>query len=204
MNFSQNNEQEIIQNYFGSRVGNFLSIGENDGETLSNVRALALSGWTGVCLEPDPEPFKRLETLYANSQIACWNIAIGTETGTLPFFASGSHLKKGDIGLLGTLKKSEIARWKNTEEFEKIEVEVFTWKDFYKQCECGPFEFISIDAEGMDLDILRQMGLKDLGVELLCIEWNHNAQVKSEVHKICTKAGLRFIAMNFENLFYGA
>ena len=203
MNYSQNDEQQVIQKYFGLRVGNFLDIGSNDGETLSNVRALALSGWTGVCFEPDPEPFKRLEDLYKGSQVLCYNMAIADKSGTLPFWASGSHLKKGDVGLLGTLKEMEIERWKGTEEFEPIEVECITWKEFYKGCDCGPFQFVSIDAEGMDLEILHQMDLKEMGVELLCIEWNNVPSVKSEISKICKAAGMRLIYVNYENLIYG-
>ncbi len=38
-NYSQNQEQQVILDYFGNKVGRLLSIGENDGETLSNSRA---------------------------------------------------------------------------------------------------------------------------------------------------------------------
>ena len=49
MRFSQNQEEDVILKYFEYLpVGTFLSIGENDGQTLSNVRALAEKGWHGV------------------------------------------------------------------------------------------------------------------------------------------------------------
>ena len=42
MRYSQNNEQDIILQYFGNRKGFFLDIGANDGITLSNTYALLI------------------------------------------------------------------------------------------------------------------------------------------------------------------
>ena len=50
--YSQNNEEQIILNYFSGKKGTFLDIGANDGVTLSNVRALAELGWKGALIEP--------------------------------------------------------------------------------------------------------------------------------------------------------
>lgn len=46
MGYSQGNEEEVILNYFGDFKGVFLSIGENNGIDLSNVRQLAVDGWS--------------------------------------------------------------------------------------------------------------------------------------------------------------
>ena len=59
--FSQNNEQQIIANYFGNFKGTFADIGANNGVTLSNTYALSLAGWYGLCVEPAPSAFDRLE-----------------------------------------------------------------------------------------------------------------------------------------------
>jgi len=64
MNYSQSKEQEVILDYFKDHIGTFCSLGENDGITFSNVRALAERGWTGVMIEPDPEAFERLQNRY--------------------------------------------------------------------------------------------------------------------------------------------
>jgi FkbM family methyltransferase len=205
MIFSQNNEQSIILNYFSDfQDRTFVDIGSNDGKTLSNTHALALAGWSGVCIEPDPKPFEKLETLYSdNPKIQCFNVAIGDKSGTLPFYSSDSHLSGNDSGLLSTLDKNEIPRWKGTQKFEQIEVDVLTWKDFLSLPDLfEKFDFISVDAEGMDLIILRQMNLKELGCEMLCIEWNGNVKVRKEVDAICRSFGLRFEHQNFENLIY--
>ena len=63
-NYSQNSEQEVILKYFGAYVGTFIDIGCNDCETFSNTRALALSGWKGIFVDPVPEVIKRCKELY--------------------------------------------------------------------------------------------------------------------------------------------
>ena len=62
MNYSQNNEQEIIINLFkGKRDGKFLDIGANNGVTLSNTFALAnFYGWSGLLVEASPKAYQRL------------------------------------------------------------------------------------------------------------------------------------------------
>lgn len=204
MNFSQNNEQEIILDYFKNQPeGCFLDIGANDGQTLSNSRALALSGWSGVCVEPAPDPFQKLETLYDGSKVLVFECAIGKENGKMPFHISGTHLHKGDSGLLSTLEPDEMKRWQGTEQFVESEVDVLTWPSFYGGCSVKTFDFISIDAEGLDFFILKEMNLKEMATKLVCVEWNSNKMMKSAFHSIFTHFGMRPIHTNFENLIYG-
>jgi len=204
MIFSQNNEQEVILDYFKNQPeGCFLDIGANDGQTLSNSRALALSGWSGVCVEPAPDPFQKLETLYDGSKVLVFECAIGKENGKMPFHISGSHLHKGDSGLLSTLEPDEMKRWQGTEQFVESEVDVLTWPSFYAGCSVKTFDFISIDAEGLDFFILKEMNLKEMATKLVCVEWNSNKMMKSAFHSIFTHFGMRPIHTNFENLIYG-
>lgn len=204
MNFSQNNEQEVILDYFKNQPeGCFLDIGANDGQTLSNSRALALSGWSGVCVEPAPDPFQKLEKLYDGSKVLVFECAIGKENGKMPFHISGTHLHKGDSGLLSTLEPDEMKRWQGTEQFVESEVDVLTWPSFYAGCSVKTFDFISIDAEGLDFFILKEMNLKEMATKLVCVEYNSNKMIKSAFHSIFTHFGLRQIHTTFENLIYG-
>lgn len=201
MIFSQNNEQQIILDYFGHRdYGTFLDVGANDGKTLSNTHGLALLGWDGICVEPAPEPFDRLKDLYEDSKVVCYQYAIGDHNGKMDFHISGSHLGNGDTGLLSTLSKSERSKWKK-ESFEVDQVNVLDWKTFYEGIGSPQIDFMSIDAEGYDWSILRQMNLKEIGTSLICVEFNQNRDFK----KWCDQnlKGFRLVAQNYENLIYG-
>ena len=62
--YSQNNEEEIILNFFKEKKGIFLDLGAYDGIGLSNTRALAEKGWKGVCVEQTAykEAYKKQRT----------------------------------------------------------------------------------------------------------------------------------------------
>jgi hypothetical protein len=63
------------------------------------------------------------------------------------------------------------------------------------------FEFISIDCEGYDLPILRQINLKELGVRVLCIEHNGDNAALNEIISICSSYGLNTeLLINAENI----
>jgi FkbM family methyltransferase len=200
MKYSQNNEEKRILDYFGNFKGTFLDLGANDGKTLSNTFALAELGWKGVSVEPSEETFIKAVINYEGLKEDSYNVAIGTETKKMTFWESGSHLRKGDTSLLSTIVKSEIKRWKGTEEFTETETDVMSWADFYKSCRVKHFDFISIDCEGMDVEILKQMDLRKMKTKLLCIEWNRNHDVRKQIEKLITPAKL--IHENAENLIY--
>lgn len=197
--YSQSSEEKFILKYFGEEVGTFLDIGSNDGVTFSNSRALALNGWKGVCVEPDPSAFKKLQELYETSNsVFCYPFAIGTESGIAKFYSSGTHLNKGDTGLVSTLKESQLSRWRK-EQFETIDVDVLTWEEFDEMTPFATYDFVTIDTEGYDLEILEQMDFEKMGVKLLCTEWNGDRLFKESAREIL---GGKIIYQSPENLLF--
>lgn len=153
---------------------NLLSLGENDGVTFSNSRELIELGFRATLVEPAPIPFAKLRNLYVNNDnVNCFNFAIGETTGKSKFYDSDSHLKNGDTSLLSTLIPSEIDRWKGTQKFEEIEVDVVTFQDFMNlYSPYRVYDFISIDIEGADFAALSQMNLISMKTSVVIVEWN--------------------------------
>jgi FkbM family methyltransferase len=197
MRYSQNNEQDIILSYFQSRKGFFLDIGANDGVTLSNTYALQLQGWIGVLVEPSEEAFNRIP---ANPLVHKFNVAIGTTDGHCTFHEMGNHLNKGDVSLLSTIKKAETKRWPGTEYKERM-TEVWTYNTLRKNAPIGFFDFISIDAEGVDFEILEQIDLRY--TDMVCIEHNGNVDLFHLIKDYCNKGGLtKCLLVNLENVIW--
>jgi len=197
MRYSQNNEQDIILQYFGSRKGFFLDIGANDGQTLSNTYALQLQEWKGVLIEPSEEAFNRIKVRYG---VQKFNVAIGTEDGHCTFHEMGNHLNAGDVSLLSTIKKTELKRWPGVE-FKERMTEVWTYKTLLKHSRYKFFDFISIDAEGVDYEILEQIDLKY--TDMVCIEHNSNPDLFQLIKEYCNKAGLtKKLLNNLENVIW--
>lgn len=202
MNYSQNNEQNLIQQYFKDFKGRFIDIGANDGKTLSNTYWCALNGWDGVCIEPSEEAFNRLCIIHADTGIKCYQFAITKETGKVQFFQSGEHIGCGDISLLSTTKQSELQRWKGTKnEFTEYEADGITWADFHEVTgQVEQYDLISIDAEGCDWDILQQIDLFEAGCSMLIVETNGIDDIKYINYAV--KHGLKLYAKNHENLIF--
>lgn len=201
MNYSQNGEQQVILDYFGDFKGTFIDIGANDGKTLSNTRALALNGWCGVLVEPSPKAFRKLKSLYEGSKKGCFYLyecALGTNNGKVTLHESGALLGSEDVGLVSSIDKEEIKRFSRNVQYEDVEVKVFRWKTFLNRLYTKTFDMISIDIEGLEIDVLKQMDLTD--VKLICVETNGNLEKKKVLDDLLQ--GFKVIYTSPENLIY--
>ena len=162
--YSQNNEQEIILQHFGDRIGRFLDIGAFTGPDLSNVWALLETGWSGVLVEPDPF---NLVKLIEHARPFCKQATI---------VCAGLGPRRELIRL--RMDETEGRRWASSfvphnpgvvvPSHDQVMVPVLPISDILS---LGPFDFISIDAEWMDFDILKSLTHQDLdGCRMIIIE----------------------------------
>lgn len=199
MGYSQNLEEEVILKYFDGYVGTFISLGENDGLTFSNVRALAERGWTGVMIEPDPEAFERLQKLYEGHKgLYTYNYAISDTNGKKFLQKSDSLLKTGDTGLVSTFNASEMKRFHGSVNYTPTEVQVYTWGTARNRWSIRNFDFITLDIEGDELRVLPSIDLTN--TKMICIEFNGRQDLKLEYEKYLE--GFKLIYTSAENLIY--
>lgn len=199
----QNKEDMIISNYFGDYKGTLLDLGANDGCTFSNSFYLLSNGWKGVLVDPSPSAYKKLQYLYQeNPDVHLMNVAIGNHNTLTTLYDSDSLLNNGDSSLVSTCVKNETKRWEPLNmKFDEIEVEMWNFKYFIHQSPVKSFDFISIDCEGLDVDILRQINLSNVGCKCLCIEHNSVKSAVKEIRSYCNSFGLnKEIGYNAENI----
>lgn len=205
VSYSQNKEDLFINNYLGDDfVGTILSIGENDGMSLSNARLFIEKGYEAVLIEPSPVAYTKLEVLYdGNKSVALFNVAIDNKCGTMPFWDSGTHLGLGDSALLSTLNEGELKRWEGSNNhFKKTAVQVLDFETLMQGSPLKSFDLISIDCEGNDIVCLKQMDLGKLECKALIIEWNSIEEVKKEIEDYVSAFGLKMYHQNSENLIF--
>lgn len=200
--YSQNGEDIIILDYFGKHKGTVLEIGANDGKTLSNSLAFIENDWYGVLFEPG-HIYDELHKLHkGNERVHTHRLGIGEREEIVRFWQSGSHVKNGiDKGLVSTIHHHEMLKWrKSGVQFKEIEIELvpFSWvADKYPV-----FDFISIDCEGNDFQVLKQIDLLKVECKCLCIEWNSDRHAERLFKEYVSKFGMKEIARNAENLIY--
>lgn len=204
--YTQNDEEKIILAYAekferSHGPGNLLSIGENDGYHLSNALALIERHWKAILVEPAPKAFAKLQYRHKDREnVYCYNVAIADFDGAATLFDSDSHLNDGDTSLLSTLKKEETKRWLGSQTFEQVEVRVQTMREFMYQKPFSILDFISIDAEGYDLDILKQINLISTKTSMVIVEWNGNDFAEFDDH--FKRHYFKLHHKNAENLIY--
>lgn len=199
MNYSQNNEQQVILDYFNGHIGTFIDIGANDGKTFSNVRALAERQWKGVFVEPSPKAFAQLEKNYEGLKgFYFYNVAISDHNGNAVLHESGNLVSQNDVALVSTFHAHEMDRFKSTVKYEPVTVKCFKWKTFLNRLAIKKFDFITADCEGDELNILPDMDLTE--TKMICIEWNSKPELKVEYEKYLN--GFKLVYTSGENLIY--
>jgi FkbM family methyltransferase len=197
-NYSQNDEQAAILNYFKGFKGTFCDIGANDGVTFSNTYALHLNGWTGAYIEPSPMAYERLFLREDKAECYKTPVALGKSNGRLVLQESGELVGTGDVALVSTVNLPEMDRFRSVVKYNPVMVPVITWTKFLESSPYKTFDFISMDIEGSELEVLPQMDLSE--VKLFCIEWNGKPELKAAYEPYFE--GFKLIHTTGENLIY--
>jgi len=182
------------------RNGFFLDIGAYDGATLSNTHHLEHDlGWAGICIEPGLEEFKML---IKTRNCICINKAI---------YNKNTSVVMASEGLLRGIKEHLQCEAIGT---EQTVVEAITMKKLLKDYDVPKMiDYISLDTEGSEPEILAEFPFDKYEVSLWTIE--HNAyldggKLKEKVRKIMTKNGYLMVpeseqtvdVRNFEDWFF--
>lgn len=199
--YAQNHEDDIFLKFFSDHKGNLLELGANDGKTLSNSLLLIENGWSATLVEPSPTVFTKLQELHKdNDKVKCLQVAVSDEDGEAILFESGELLGQGDRSLVSTLVPQEKGRWKSLNmKFDNVPVKVVSWGTLRKELP-ETIDFISVDIEGKDLDIIRQMDFVEMGTKLVCVEWN--SKDKWAYDHVMLSQGFELLHANPENLIY--
>lgn len=149
--YSQFNEDLIIDLLFKSKTNGFyLDVGANDPSFCNNTKRFYDKGWSGINIEPGKDAFERL--CVCRPRDTNLNIGMGFAKGTLTFYQiiENSQLSTFDKKLATTtaakfgltVEEIEIAIWQLVDVFEHYVMD--------KQV-----DFMSVDAEGLDLEVLQ-------------------------------------------------
>lgn len=200
MAFSQNDEERVILDYFKGHKGTFIDVGANDGVTFSNTRALALLGWRGILIEPSPKAYAKLSEIYKgrNNGFYTYQYALSNKNSAALLYESGPLCTPADVGLVSTFHQHEKERFQATVKYEPIEVKTFTWKTAMNRWMIKEFDFISLDVEGHELEILPDIDLSK--TRMICLEWNSKPDLKVAYEKYLY--GFKVIYTSAENLIY--
>lgn len=200
--YSQYGEKAILDAYFGQRIGFFLDVGAADGIANSNTHHLAQQGWSGVLVEPCRHFLAPLKQLYSDKPgIAIFEGAISDFDGKTSFYV---YETGGDsqISTIDVRQKESIENsgWFKGKFSESYEVEVLAPASLCEQLKVPQkIEFVDIDAEGSDMNILNSWPWDKYDVELFCIE---HAMGKEVLVNFMLTKGYQMNSSTDGNLFF--
>jgi FkbM family methyltransferase len=202
--YSQEDEQAHIVSFFRGDRGTFLDIGAYDGISGSNTYRLVELDWWGVCIEPSPGCFARLQSAHRNHRrVRLLPYCIGSTDREVAFWDHGSGIASASPAFVERQQRAARSAYPPLELlWDQIAVRMISVKTLLSMIpEFEWFDFVSIDAEGMDLEILQQLPLDPLEVKLICIEV---AGRDREVARAYLRPrGFRTVYENMANLLVG-
>jgi FkbM family methyltransferase len=174
--FSQYNQDKFLNEvvFFNKRNGFFIDIGAHDGILFSNSLFFErYNGWSGICVEPNPVVFNKLVLNRISINL---NVCIGSENRKVKFtqiegyseMLSGITEKYDDRHIERINHDILIKGGKKAE----IEVDMITLNTI-DELKNKKIDFISIDTEGNEFDIINSINFDLLDVKSLVVENNY-------------------------------
>jgi FkbM family methyltransferase len=177
--FGQDDEDELRRAFFrGTDRGFFVEVGAYQPENLSQTFDLEQSGWTGVLVEPQPDLAAELRRRRSAKvyQEACSSRRNSGSRLTL-------HLAGGASSFNRALNSADI------KPHGTIEVPVRTLDEILNDAGLPRVDFISIDVEGHELEVLDGFDLARWHPRLILIE---DLLLHLRVHRYLTRQGYRW------------
>jgi FkbM family methyltransferase len=178
---SQHGQDRFVDEHFRhKRNGTFVEVGAHNGLFLSNSYYLEKErGWTGLCVEANPSVFTELLHNRPSAINECC-AAYDRDNVTLPFVMLSGHTE-----MLSGVKSSyyddhqarivkEVAE--HGGESTEIQVPCCKLDTLLLKHGITHVDYLSIDTEGSEIQVLRGLDLERVAIELISVEVNYNDQ----------------------------
>ena len=187
--FSQlGQDTRVLSHYNNKRYGYFIEIGAYNGITLSNTYLLEKNyGWTGLCIEPSPYQFPNLVKNRPNS--ICINTTVYNNDGLIKEFIV-ADMFSGIVDHIDCHKE-----YLNNEKIKVVTVKLDT---LLKRYHSPSFiDYLSIDTEGSELEILRSVDFSSYRFGMIHLEHNGIEPRRMNIRKFLEEVGYTYQGENY-------
>lgn len=177
--------------------GFFVEFGATDGVLLSNTLLLeAEFGWSGICAEPNPEFFEKLTE---NRSCTLATDCIAGETGREVEFLLADEY--GGIAEYTEADMNSVRRAGYRETGKVIRLTTISLDDFLQKYDAPRIiDYMSVDTEGSEYDILSAFPFEDWDIRLLTVEHNYTP-AREDIRALLESHGYVRTEMQFDDWY---
>jgi FkbM family methyltransferase len=183
---------EVLKFYNNKKNGFFIEIGASDGIELSNTYLLEKKyDWKGICVEPIPNKFELLCKNRVNS-LCCDNPVYNKSNENVIFDIANNYVLLSGIS-------NNIDTHKTAVDCNKTEITLTTisFNDLLTKFNAPLFiDYLSLDTEGSELEILKSVNLQKYTFGLIDVEHNYSEPRRSQIRDLLESNGYIFIKEN--------
>jgi hypothetical protein len=199
--YSMNGEDTFINNYFKNKIGFYVDVGAYHPLELSNTYLLYKRGWSGINIDINSLSIDYFNFLRPNDINI--NIALSNNKAIKTVY----YQKK--MSPLNTLKIKQAKKiFVGNIKREKVKSETLSTIINNTKFKGKKINFLNIDTEGSDFEILKNFNFKKYKPELICIElvdtFNPNNKIikKNKIYKFLVNKKYRLVwSGHFSHIF---
>jgi FkbM family methyltransferase len=193
--YSQHGQDQYLNEHIfkGKRDGVFVDIGAHDGITLSNTYFFETQlGWTGLCVEPIPRIFEKLSK---NRSSICVQGCIADHDDIAKFLSISGYCEMLS-GLLSSYDHLHLERiGQELQDYggkkEIIETQCYRLNALLDQYNISHVDYLSIDTEGSELEILKDIDFSKIDIDIITVENNYKTQ---HIENLLKEKGYELVA----------
>ena len=183
MYYGSSLEDKIIEEYFGSDyIGGCIDVGATNGNDENNTRYFEEKGWNCLCIEPNPNFFPHLKRNRKNAvNYAISNFNKDLIDFTVVTLNNNNECAVSSLNVNEKLLQDHIS-FNPTFVDVKVSVRTLDYciENHYKY---DKIDFLDIDTEGTELDVLKGLDINRWQPKLIVIENNYNDSIIEEYLK---------------------
>jgi FkbM family methyltransferase len=172
MFYAQHGEDIFIKTIFPENTGTCIEVGAYDGRSMSNTYHFEQLGWKCLCIEPISSVFEKCKSIRKQSVKCCISDSdkedmeftifhLGSNLSAISSLEPDSRLIKSHAHLISNKTTEMVAVRSLTSLMDEL--------NFPRS-----IDFISIDTENTELDVLKGINFLKYSIKLVIIENNYD------------------------------
>lgn len=192
-----------LEKYLTHRNGFFIEVGANDGFSQSNTYYFEhFRGWTGILIEGVPELYEKCVLERPRAKV--FNCALVADDFTEPYitmkYANLMSIVKGAL-------KSESADENHVKKGSQIQENVIPYEikvpartltSILDECQANKIDFLSLDVEGFELNVLKGLDFNKYRPKYMLIE----ARFKEEIEEYISDLYIQVDRLSVHDFLY--